>query len=270
MSYQTLYLEKSGPVAILTMNRPEKLNAFNRQLTHEFHMALDEVAAEFPDTRVLILTGEGRGFCSGADVSDQAETLSPSRNREDSDLQESAAAFNESILTLGPHIQRVPQPVVAAINGVAAGAGLAMALACDIRIASEQGRFSSIFIKRSLVPDNGCSYLLPAITGMGVALEMALTGRIYDARWALQVGLANMVVSANHLMEEAKALAAEISSNPPLAVRATKQLMNSHIPNLYRIARSEHEANLPSVDSEDRREAVLSFMEKRQPIYTGR
>ena len=146
MSYQPLYLEKSGLVAILTMNRPEKLNAFSRQLTHEFHVALNEVAAEFPDTRVLILTGEGRGFCSGADVSDQAEARSPSRSR-DSDLQEKEAGLNESILTLGPHIQRVPQPVVAAINGVAAGAGLAIALACDIRIASERGRFSSIFIK---------------------------------------------------------------------------------------------------------------------------
>ena len=273
MSYETLNLEKSGHVAVLTMDRPDKLNALNRQLTHEIHEALDEVAADFPDIRVLILTGEGRGFCSGADVSDQAERVSPPTNRardRDSDLQESEASFNESILAVGPHIQRVPQPVVAAINGVAAGAGLAMALACDIRIASEQGRFSSIFIKRSLVPDNGCSYLLPAITGMGVALEMALTGRIYDARWALQVGLANMVVSADRLMEEANALATEISSNPPLAVRATKQLVSSHNPDLYRIARLEHEANAPSVDSEDRREAVLSFMEKRQPIYKGR
>ena len=269
MSYQSLHLEKDGPVAVLTMNRPEKLNAFDQQLTREFHMALDEVAAGFPDTRVLILTGEGRGFCSGADVSDFAETLSPLTDR-GSGQQESEAAFDESILTEGPHIQRIPQPVVAAINGVAAGAGLAIALACDIRISSEQGRFSAVFIKRSLVPDNGCSYLLPAVTGMGVALEMALTGRIYDAQWALQVGLVNMVVSADDLMDEAKALAAEISSNPPLAVRATKQLMNSHLPDIYRIAQLEHEANGPSADSEDRREATLSFIEKRQPVYKGR
>ena len=101
-------------------------------------------------------------------------------------------------------------------------------------------------------------------------MEMALTGRIYDSRWALQVGLANTVVPADRLMEEARDLAAEISSNPPLAVRATKQLMNSHMPDLYRIARSEHQANAPSVDSEDRREALLAFMEKRQPSYKGR
>ena len=232
-------------------------------------MALDEVAAGFPDTRVLILTGEGRGFCSGADVSDFAEALSPLTDR-GSGQQESEAAFDESILPEGPHIQRIPQPGVAAINGVAAGAGLAIALACDIRISSEKGRFSAVFIKRSLVPDNGCSYLLPAVPGMGVALEMALTGRIYDAQWALQVGLVNMVVSADDLMDEAKVLSAEISSNPPLAVRATKQLTNSHLPDIYRIAQLEHAANGPSADSEDRREATLSFIEKRQPGYKGR
>ena len=269
MSYESLYLERSGHVAILTLNRPERLNAFNRQLTYDFHMALDEVADEFPDIRVLILTGEGRGFCSGADVSDQAENLSESTNQ-DSHLQETSAAITESILTLGPHIQRIPQPVVAAINGVAAGAGLSIALACDIRIASEQARFSSIFIKRSLVPDNGCSYLLPAITGMGVALEMALTGRIFDAQWARQAGLANMVVSADQLMEEAKALATEISSNPPLAVRATKQLLNRNAPDMYQLAQLEHEANAPSRYSEDRREAMFSFLEKRQPHFKGK
>ena len=269
MSYQSLHLEKDGPVAILTLNRPEKLNAFNQQLTREFHMALDEVAAGFPDTRVLILTGEGRGFCSGADVSDFAETLSSSTDSGPGP-QEGEALFEEGILTVGPHIQRIPQPVVAAINGVAAGAGLSIALASDIRVASDKARFSCIFIKRSLVPDNGCSYFLPALAGMGVAAEMALTGRIYDAQWALQAGLVNQVVAADQLMEQATSLAEEIACNPPLAVRATKQLLNSHVPDLHQVARLERDANAPSRDSEDRREAILSFLEKRQPVFQGK
>jgi 2-(1,2-epoxy-1,2-dihydrophenyl)acetyl-CoA isomerase len=269
MSYEALNLERSGHIAILTLNRPEKLNALNQQLTQEFHAALDEVAGEFPDIRVLIITGAGRGFCSGADVGDQAEALSQPQNQ-GPPKYDTEAAFNESILALGPHVPQIPQPVIAAVNGVAAGAGLSIALASDIRVASDQARFSCIFVKRSLVPDNGASYFLPALAGMGVAAEMALTGRVYDAPWALQVGLVNTVVPAEQLMEQAKSLAQEIASNPPLAVRATKQLLTSQVSDLYRVARAEYEANEPFRYGEDRREAILSFLEKRQPVYKGK
>lgn len=265
MSYETLHLERAGHVATLTLNRPEKLNAFNRRLTRDFHNALGELEGEFPDIRVLILTGAGRGFCSGADVNEQAEGRS-----QEAGQQGGRTGIADSILTVAPRLPRLPQPVIAAVNGVAAGAGLSIALASDIRVASDQARFSSIFIKRSLVPDNGASYILPALAGMGAAAEMALTGRIYDARQALQMGLVNKVVSGDQLIEEARSLAEEIASNPPLAVRATKQLLNSHLPDLYRIAKLEHDANGPYNGSEDRREAVLSFIEKRQPVYKGR
>ena len=152
MSYETLHLQRTGHVATLTLNRPEKLNAFNQQLTRDFHNALDELEGEFPDIRVLILTGEGRGFCSGADVNEQA----PGRSRAQEVDQ---LGLDASILAVAPHLPRLPQPVIAAVNGVAAGAGLSIALASDIRVASDQARFSSIFIKRSLVPDNGASYI---------------------------------------------------------------------------------------------------------------
>ena len=255
MTYDTMHLERTGHVATLTLNRPEKLNALNQQLSLEIHNALDELEGEFPDIRVLILTGTGRGFCSGADMSDRAE----GRPRD--------AASSRP---LAPRLPGLPQPVIAAVNGVAAGAGLSIALASDIRVASDQARFSSIFIKRSLVPDGGVSYMLSALAGMGVAAEMALTGRVYDAQWALQMGLVNKVVPADQLLEEARSLAEEIASNPPLAVRSTKQLLNSRMPDLYRISIEELEANGPSNGTEDQREAILSFIEKRQPVYKGR
>ena len=255
MTYDTLHLERTGHVATLTLNRPEKLNAFNQQLTSDFHDALDELEGEFPDIRVLILTGAGRGFCSGADVSAMAASR---------DLDAA------SVRPYAPRLPQLPQPVIAAVNGVAAGVGLSMALASDIRIASDQARFSAIFIKRSLVPDGGASYSLPALAGMGVAAEMALTGRIYNAEWALRVGLVNKIVPGDQLMEEARSLAEEIASNPPLAVRSTKQLLNGRMPDLYGVDKEEREANGPSNGSEDQREAILSFIEKRQPVYKGR
>ena len=258
-SYETLKMERSGHVVTITLNRPEKLNALDAQLTAELHTALDLTAADI-DVRALVLTGAGRGFCSGADVNSQLASFEGQRG----------PSQGRGVTELGPHIRRVPQPVIAAVNGVAAGAGLSIALASDIRIASDMARFSSIFIKRALVPDTGASHMLPRLVGHGIAMEMALTGNVYDAPWALNMGLVNRVISADRLMEEALALASDIAANPPLAVCSTKQLLYQVDEALDDILPRESAANAPSRDSEDRLEAVRSFLEKRPPVYKGR
>ena len=263
MAYEFLEVERDGFIATVTMKRPDRLNALNTALTRDLHLVLDELAGEFPDIRTIILTGQGRGFCSGADVGAMANAL------QSDGATPSAYDPLTNISTLAPKIRHTAQPVIAAVNGAAVGGGLSLALACDVRIASEAARFSCIFVKRSLVPDTGASMSLPRLVGPGIAAEMALTGGVYDASWALAQGLVNRVVPADKLLSEARALGEEIASNPPLALRSIKQL-------LYREERLEdalpyeRDANTPASHSEDRREAVMSFLEKRTPIYHGR
>jgi enoyl-CoA hydratase/carnithine racemase len=259
-SYELLSVERTGHVAIITLNRPEKLNALNPPLVAEFHAALDEIASE-EDIRVVIVTGAGRGFCSGADVNRQLESLQGTAD---------PAPEGPGITALAPHLQRIPQPVIAAINGVSAGAGFGVALASDIRIASEAARFSCIFVKRSLVPDTGSSFTMLRLLGKGLAMEMALTGSIYDAQWALEKGLVNKVVPADRLLDEAMELAQTIASNPPICVRSIKQLVHEHDGDIENVLHLESAANAPAYGSEDRLEAVKSFLEKREPVYKGR
>jgi 2-(1,2-epoxy-1,2-dihydrophenyl)acetyl-CoA isomerase len=272
MDYEVVELEFADDehIATITLNRPATLNAVTRQMAAELRSALDEVADRFPDIRAVILTGAGRGFCSGADVKAIAEQI-PNDGSDpyaERDWDDRNWDDPSNVPTLALCIQKMPQPVIAAVNGVAAGAGLSLACACDIRIASEAARFTAIFVKRGLVPDTGASGTVPRLVGAGIAAEMALTGRIYDAPWALQTGLVNDVVPVDQLMEAARSMASDIAGNPPLTVRSVKELMNNI--DLFPALRDEAEANLKLFNSEDRREAVLSFLEKRQPVFKGR
>jgi 2-(1,2-epoxy-1,2-dihydrophenyl)acetyl-CoA isomerase len=257
---QVLLLERHDHVVTFTLNRPDSLNALDRELTLALYDALDEVEARFPDERVLVLTGNGRGFCSGADVHRLAAGLRG---------EIPASRRNRPIVELGPRLRSVPQPIVAAVNGVAAGAGLALALASDIRIASTEARFTSVFVKRALVPDTGTTYTLERVVGPGVAAEMSLTGKVFGAKWAERVGLVNEVVEPARLLESALSIAREIAANPPVTIRETKRLMDQAAPDLNEIVRREAETNRRFADTHDRREAILAFVEKRTPVFTG-
>ena len=174
--FQHIDLERRNHVALITLQRPDRLNALNRLMAQELHDALDQVAGEFSEIRAIIITGAGRGFCSGADVGDM-----PARMAEGGDRDPNNADPGPSItMRLAPHLREIPQPIISAVNGVAAGAGLGIALASDIRLASEGARFTSVFVKRSLVPDAGVSEILIALAGPGIAAEMSYTGRVYD------------------------------------------------------------------------------------------
>ena len=270
--FRYINLHRRGYVAVITLQRPDRLNALNRQMAQELHDALEQLAGGFPETRAVVITGAGPGFCSGADVGDIAEQVANPmphpRNRE-LDPSSGAGQGPSIIMRLAPHLRQIPQPVIAAVNGVAAGAGLGIALACDIRLASDKARFTSVFVKRSLVPDAGVSQILAALVGPGIAAEMALTGRICNAQWALAKGLVNQVVPAGELMSQAESLAQDIAANPPLAVKATKELFNNHYPDLNQVIEAEHQANDAVRGTADQKEAVQAFLEKREPKFTG-
>jgi len=259
--YGNVLIDNKSGITTLTLNRPVKLNALNAYLVSDIHNALDDIATD-GQTKVLIITGSGRSFSAGADVNRQLATL---ENRIDP-----TDPLGPDITEIAPHIRLMPQPVIAAINGLTIGAGLSTALASDIRIASTEARFSCMFVKRSLVPDAGCSFTLSKLVGMGIAMEMALSGNIYDAEWALSKGIVNHVVQPGELLEYSMKLAEQIANNPPIAVNSIKQLMYSHEPTLYEILPLEHEANTPSKNTSDRLEATRSFLEKRSPSqYNG-
>ncbi|MDP6452198.1 MAG: enoyl-CoA hydratase/isomerase family protein [SAR202 cluster bacterium] len=264
MAYQVLQLEREGHVATIRLDRPSIMNALDRQLTSEFHDALDEVGGEFPDIRVVIITGNGAAFCSGADLSQRTRSSSVGLPPLSQDGRK------RRIQELAPHIREIPQATIAAVNGVAAGGGLSVALACDIRIAAEEARFTAIFVRRSIVPDTASSYTLSAVAGQAVASEMSLTGRIYDSEWAMSKGLVSRVVPSDKLMGEVNDIASEIASNPPLAVREAKGLMYVHSPDLRHVIAHEDEAAARIAGSEDRNEALRAFLEKRPPQYVGR
>jgi len=264
MTYECLIHEVKDGIATLTLNRPERLNALGGTLRDDLHDAITRSAAD-PDVRVMIVTGAGKGFCAGGDVKAMNEAKESQRERPL--LEKIAPGRDRTLLAM----RDAPQPIIAAVNGAAAGAGMNLALGCDIRLASTAAKFSQAFVKRGLHPDWGGTYFLPRIVGMAKACELIFTGAVIDAAEALRLGIVSQVLEPEELLPAAQALARAIAAGPPIAIRLAKR-------GLYRNAESdlrtalEYEtfAQNTCFETEDAREGIRAFVEKRAPVFRGR
>ena len=264
MEYQCLIYDVKDNIATLTLNRPDRLNALGESLREDFHDAI-QTATTDDSVRVIVVTGAGRGFCSGGDV----------KAMNDRNQQKSGTLLNDKIAPLRDQIvlalRDTPKPVIAAVNGPAAGAGMNLALACDIRIASENAIFGETFAKRGLHVDWGGTYFLPRLVGMARACEMIFTGETIDATTALDYGIVSQVVPADKLMNTVLELAGRIAAGPPIAIRLAKRAMYKGIDSDLRAA-LEFETYAQNICSqtEDAREGISAFMEKRPAVFKGR
>lgn len=262
IDYETLYTESAADgVVTLVLNRPESGNGVIPELARDFMAALDQLESQ-KSVRVLVLTGAGKQFCAGADLNAFKEYL-------DTQLDIEEEPYNARVLF--PVTQRLVQcrlPIVAAINGGATAGGLDLALACDIRIASERARLGETYIRLGLNPGNGGTWFLPRLVGSGLAAELALTGDIIDAQTALEIGLVNRVVSADELLEESINTAERIARWPRLALEATKQqLRHGWNMDLNAAMSASFWGVAAMTRTRDLREGIDAALEKREPRY---
>jgi len=266
--YETITLERRGHVGVLTLNRPDRLNAINRTMMAEVPAAVATVKAD-DAFRALVVTGAGKGFCAGADLmgAGQAVAGNPPEPKDQFErIDELGWVGRWAMMWAG-----LDKPTIGAINGVAAGAGMSTALGCDVRIGSEAARFKSVFIERSLSPDSGLSFFLPRIVGYAAAADLIFTSRAVGAEEAKTLGLLNRLVGADELVDAAVDYANEMTRWPPLALRVSKRVLQHNVEapleealryesaGLYYARRSPH----------DVKESRDSFLEKRPGVYTG-
>lgn len=259
-------LQRPRPdVTLLTLSRPEKLNALSFDMVEELHAALDEIAAD-NRCRVLVLTGAGRGFCSGLDLT----AIGPSPVAEGTTGPRSGMRSQERIADVPAKLRRLRQPVIAAVNGPAFGGGFALALACDLRVASESARFCSQFVKVGVGGcDIGMSYTLPRLIGAARAFELMLTARELSATDALTIGAVTEVAADGTVVDRALELAELICSYSPFGVEMTKQVMwaNLDAPSLEVALHVENRTQILAGTGGEIMEAAAAFMERRAPVW---
>jgi 2-(1,2-epoxy-1,2-dihydrophenyl)acetyl-CoA isomerase len=264
MTYECLLYEVKDGIATLTLNRPERLNALGGTLRQDLHDAVTRAGAD-PEVRVMVVTGAGKGFCSGGDVKAMGEAKAGQRERPL--LEKIAPGRDRTLLAM----REAPQPIIAAVNGAAAGAGMNLALGCDLRIASTAAKFTQAFVKRGLHPDWGGTYFLPRVVGMAKACEMIFTGEVIDAAEALRLGIVSQIVAPEELLPTAYEVARRIAAGPPVAIRLAKRSLYANEDlDLRGALQMETMAQNICFETEDATEGIRAFGEKRAPIFKGR
>lgn len=275
MTYQDILYGIENSVAIITLNRPDKLNAWTRQMEQDVRAAMTE-AANDDGVRVVVLTGQGRGFCAGADMS-----LLAAVSDEDPDSRSNMAHpgpvdggldLPDDFALRYTYFPTVPKPIIGAINGPCAGLGLVMALYTDVRIAAESAVFTTAFARRGLIAEHGISWVLPRLVGQAAALDLMLSARKVRSDEALRMGLVNRVCPDDELMDTVRAYAEDLADNvsPRSMAVMKRQLYTTPFQNLEQAVEDGNREMLASFDSEDFKEGVAHFIEKRPAQFTGR
>ena len=264
MSFETVKYELIDIVAVVTMDRPEALNALSLQICVDLKAAFERAIAD--GARAVVLTGSGRAFSSGGDLREM-RSMWEREGRIEAFLEDPLKALHDVILL----IRETPIPFVAAVNGVCAGAGTNFALPCDLVVAAEDASFNEAFVRIGLSPDCGGTFFLPRAVGEKIAAELFMAGGTVDANRALQIGMINRVVPADTLMAEAGKFAAKLAAGPTGSIGRIKRMLNASYSNdLRRQLELEHECQIESGKAEDFKEGVAAFFEKRPPEFKGR
>ncbi|UCH43050.1 MAG: enoyl-CoA hydratase [Dehalococcoidales bacterium] len=264
MDYEDIIYKEENGIATMTLNRPDRMNSFSPAMSDSMYRVVESVAVN-DEVRVLVITGAGRAFCAGADVKAMAEGFNRPTARQERPKEASSGRISLHVL-----MQKCEKPIIAALNGDAVGGGLDLAMACDIRIASEKARFAELYIRRGIVPAAGGTYFLPRLVGIDKACQLIWTGDMIDAKEAERIGLVTMVVPHDELESATLELAEKLAKGPARAIQTSKRAiydgldmdLETTLKHVSSLTREIHQ-------SEDHKEGARAFVEKREPVFRG-